>query len=132
MTLLLDTCALLWFVSADARMPDSVVRRVRRLETRVVVSPVSMWEATVKYQDGRLPLPERPDIYLPAMRRAHGFDPLPLDEAAVAHLVRLPRLHRDPFDRMLVCQAIEHDLTIVTPDPAIRAYAVKSLWGDNA
>ena len=60
--------------------------------------------------------------------RAGVTDPLSLDEAAVAHLVKLPAVHRDPFDRMLVCQAIEHDLTVVTPDSAVEAYPVKTSW----
>ncbi|HXV63979.1 MAG TPA: hypothetical protein VEK15_24990 [Vicinamibacteria bacterium] len=53
---------------------------------------------------------------------------LPLREKAVAHLPKLPALHKDPFDRMLVCQSLEHGLVVVTPDPLVRAYPVKTLW----
>jgi PIN domain nuclease of toxin-antitoxin system len=70
-------------------------------------------------------LPER---YIPAQRRAHAITPLPLDEDAALTLRRLPNLHRDPFDRMLVCQALSSDMTILTPDPLITAYPARTCW----
>ena len=82
----------------------------------------------MKHQLGRFPLPESPATYLPKQRKRHLIASLPLEEAAASHLVKLPSVHRDPFDRMLVCQAIEHDLTIVTPDAALQAYPVKTVW----
>nr|WP_295543361.1 type II toxin-antitoxin system VapC family toxin [uncultured Thiohalocapsa sp.] len=81
-------------------------------------------EALVKYRLGKLPLPASPHIYLPEQRRRHRIETLPLDEPSVARLAGLPDLHRDPFDRMLVCQALEHGLTLATVDPAVRAYPV--------
>jgi PIN domain nuclease of toxin-antitoxin system len=92
----------------------------------VFLSPVSIWEALVKYRLGKLPLPASPEIYLPDQRRRHGIETLPLDEPSVARLAGLPDLHRDPFDRMLVCQALEHELTLATVDLAVRAYPVPS------
>ena len=58
----------------------------------------------------------------------HGFLSLPVDEASVLQLPRLPPLHKDPFDRMLVCQAIEHGMTLLTPDPLIAQYPVRISW----
>ena len=83
----------------------------------VFLSSVSAWEIAVKYGLGHLHLRETPDRFVPGAREAHGIDPLPLDEESVLQVLRLPVLHRDPFDRMLVCQAIVHGLAIVTPDP---------------
>jgi PIN domain nuclease of toxin-antitoxin system len=60
-------------------------------------------------------------------RRLRSIAALP-DEDAAFQLARLPRLHRDPFDRMLICQAISHGLTIVTPDPLIRQYPIRVMW----
>ena len=77
---------------------------------------------------GRLPLPEAPVHYVPSARTRHGIEPLALDEEATLQLPKLPALHRDPFDRMLVCQAIAHGLDVVTPDPAITQYPVRTLW----
>lgn len=57
-----------------------------------------------------------------------GIEELPLTEAATLQLSKLPALHKDPFDRMLVCQAIEHGLTIVTPDEMVRSYPIRTLW----
>lgn len=90
-------------------------------------SVISVWEATVKYQLGKLPLPQPPEIYLPMQRERHIISSLSLTETSIAQLGKLPSIHRDPFDRMLICQALEHDLTILTVDDAIRAYPVKIL-----
>ncbi|MEH2454814.1 type II toxin-antitoxin system VapC family toxin [Nostoc sp.] len=66
-------------------------------------------------------------MYLPKQRQQYLISSLNLDEESVAQLYNLPLLHRDPFDRMLICQALQHDLTIVTLDPAIRSYSVSIL-----
>lgn len=87
-------------------------------------SQVSVWEAIVKYQLGKLPLPESPETYLPKQRELHQIGSLALDESSVVHLAKLPPLHRDPFDRMLICQALQNGLIIATVDSAVRAYSV--------
>jgi PIN domain nuclease of toxin-antitoxin system len=79
-------------------------------------------ECIIKYQLGKLPLPESPEIYLPKQREQHRIDSLTVDEASVAQLITLPSLHRDPFDRLLICQALQHNLTMVTADVAVMAY----------
>ena len=58
----------------------------------------------------------------------NGIEVLDLSEAATLQLPKLPALHRDPFDRMLVCQAVAHGLTLVTPDTAVRSYPIRTLW----
>jgi PIN domain nuclease of toxin-antitoxin system len=77
---------------------------------------------------GRLPLPEPPETFVPGNREAHGIEPLGLEESAALRVARLPDLHRDPFDRILVAQAIEEGLVLLTPDEAIRQYAVRTIW----
>jgi PIN domain nuclease of toxin-antitoxin system len=94
----------------------------------VFLSPVSTWEIAIKHALGRLPLPEPPDRFVPAQRAAHGVESLPLDEDSTLQLPRLPTLHRDPFDRMLVCQGIVHGLVLTTPDEEIRRYPVRTFW----
>lgn len=127
MRLLLDTHIFLWYISGDSRILDIVRDSIREPDNEVFLSVVSLWEASVKYQLGKLPLPQPPEIYLPMQRKRHMIDTLPLDEASVAQLAKLPPLHRDPFDRMLICQALEHNLIIVTVDDAIRSYSVTVL-----
>jgi PIN domain nuclease of toxin-antitoxin system len=85
---------------------------------------VSLWEAIIKYQLGKLPLPHPPEHYLPTQRARHQIVSLSLDEASVRQLAKLPSIHRDPFDRMLICQAMEHALTIVTVDSVSDRYPV--------
>jgi PIN domain nuclease of toxin-antitoxin system len=65
---------------------------------------------------------------VPALRSGHGITSLPLDEESALHLTRLPALHRDPFDRMLVCQALAGGMVLLTPDPLITQYPVRTIW----
>lgn len=109
-------------------LPERAARALADPSHDVFLSAVSTWEIAVKHGLGRLPLPEPPDRYVPAQRQARGIEPLPLDEESCLHLVRLPPLHRDPFDRMLICQALVGGLTLVTPDEAIARYPVRTLW----
>jgi PIN domain nuclease of toxin-antitoxin system len=127
MRLLLDTHIFLWFISGDKRMSYALQEVIRSPDNEVYLSVVSLWEAVVKYQLGKLPLPQPPENYLPVQRERHRITSLPLDEASVRQLANLAPFHRDPFDRMLVCQALEHDMIIVTVDDAIRAYPARIL-----
>lgn len=124
MKILLDTHIFLWFISGDTRLVSDVRDAIRDRENEVYLSSVSIWEAIVKYQLGKLPLPEIPESYLPKQRDLHQITSLSLDESSVVQLAKLPRLHRDPFDRMLICQALENSLTIATVDAAIQVYPV--------
>jgi PIN domain nuclease of toxin-antitoxin system len=124
MRILLDTHIFLWFISGDTQLSTDVRDAIRDPDNEVYLSAVSVWEAIVKYQLGKLPLPEHPETYLPKQRDLHQIASLPLDESSVVQLAKLPPLHRDPFDRMLICQALQHDLTLATVDTAIRAYSV--------
>lgn len=100
---------------------------VRDPSNDVFLSAVSVWEIVTKYRLGRLPLPEPPDRLIPAERRVRGLTALAFDEDAALQGLRLPALHRDPFDRMLICQARHHQLTVVTVDPMFRHYPVDLL-----
>jgi PIN domain nuclease of toxin-antitoxin system len=127
MRLLLDTHVFLWYITADPKLPDAFRAAIQDPTNEVYLSVVSVWEAVIKYQLGRLPLPAPPADYLPRQRDAHGIVSLPVDEGAMAPLAGLPPVHRDPFDRLLVAQALEHGLTIATVDPAVSAYSVPLL-----
>lgn len=124
MRLLLDTHIFLWYISGDARLPIPFRDAIRDPANEVFLSVASVWEAVIKYALGKLPLPEAPAVYLPEQREAHKIVSLPIEEAVFTHLATLPPLHRDPFDRVMIAQAMHHGLTLVTVDDAIRAYAV--------
>jgi PIN domain nuclease of toxin-antitoxin system len=127
MKLLLDTHAFLWYISNDPRLPQHAYDAVRDKSNEVYLSVVSVWEILVKFQIGKLPLPGPADDFIESSRSAHRMADLPLDRQAVSHLLSLPMHHRDPFDRMLICQALAHDLTIVTTDEFFKRYAAKLL-----
>ncbi len=94
----------------------------------VFLSAASAWEITIKHRLGKLPLPQAPERLIPEQRKRRGIESLDISEAAALRLPQLPDLHKDPFDRILACQAIEHELTIVTPDSLLRAYPVRTIW----
>jgi PIN domain nuclease of toxin-antitoxin system len=127
MRLLLDTHVFLWYLTADPKLPAAFLAASQNPKNEVYLSVASVWEAVIKHQLGKLPLPAAPAEYLPLQREAHGITCLPIDEGAMAHLASLPPLHRDPFDRLLVAQALQHGLTIVTVDPDVAAYPVPLL-----
>jgi PIN domain nuclease of toxin-antitoxin system len=124
MKILLDTHIFLWFISGDTQLSTDVRDAIRDPNNEVYLSAVSIWEAIIKYQLGKLPLPEPPEKYLPKQRDLHQIVSLALDEISVIQLAKLPSLHRDPFDRILICQALQNGLTIATVDTAVRAYPV--------
>jgi PIN domain nuclease of toxin-antitoxin system len=124
MKILLDTHIFLWFISGDTQLSADVRDAIREPDNEIYLSAVSIWEVIVKYQLGKLPLPEHPETYLPKQRDLHQIASLSLDEDSVIQLAELPPLHRDPFDRMLICQALQKGLTIATVDSVVRAYPV--------
>ncbi len=127
MRLLLDTHVFLWYVTADPKMPATFRVAIQDPANEVYLSVASVWEAVIKHALGKLPLPGPPAEYLPQQRDAHGIASLPVDEGAMPPLASLPPLHRDPFDRLLVAQALQHGITVATVDPAIAAYPVPLL-----
>jgi PIN domain nuclease of toxin-antitoxin system len=124
MKVLLDTHIFLWFINGSTQLSTDVRDAIRDPDNEVYLSAVSIWEAIVKYQLGKLPLPEHPKTYLPKQRDLHQIASLALDESSVLQLAKLPPLHRDPFDRILICQALQNNLTIATVDTAVSAYPV--------
>lgn len=128
MKLLLDTCAFLWWIEGGDALSEAAGQAVVDPAHDVYLSPVSSWEIAVKHSLGKLPLPEPPERYVPAQRQARSIGTWPLDEEATLWLHRLPTIHRDPFDRMLICQALAGGLTLVTPDDDIARYPVRTLW----
>jgi PIN domain nuclease of toxin-antitoxin system len=127
MRVLLDTCEFLWLVTGDAKFSAPVVSVVRDPRNQIFLSVVSVWEIALKNSLGKLPLPQSPAQFIMLQREKHCIAPLVLDEAAVVQLNGLPKLHRDPFDRMLICQAQAHGLTLASSDPLIRQYPVTLL-----
>lgn len=128
MKILLDTCAFLWLTTDAPELSDKAKILFQNTNNAVYLSSASIWEIIVKHQLGKLPLPSAADDFIKQQCEKHFIEYLALDEKAVFHLSRLPNHHRDPFDKMLICQAIAHDLTILTPDKMIIQYPVSTVW----
>ncbi len=126
MKVLLDTCVFLWLLTGERPFPERV--RAAMTGDELWLSAASVWEISVKFAKGTLRLPVAPGRLIPDARKRYGISTLPVDEESALHLVKLPRLHADPFDRMLVSQAIVHGLTIVTPDPLVAQYPARTMW----
>lgn len=128
MKLLLDTCTFLWLTKGSRALSANAIDAFSDPKNEVYLSAVSAWEITIKYQLGKLALPLSPDSFIPKERERHLITKLDLSEKDTLHLFKLPSPHKDPFDHMLVCQAIEHSLTILTPDPLISQYPIRCHW----
>ena len=124
MRVLLDTHALLWSLSGDPQLSDVARSVIEDLENEVLVSSVSAWEINIKRALGKLEAP----VELGAAVVAAGLLPRLLRFEDCERLEQLPMLHRDPFDRMLVAQALVDGVPIVTRDPALARYPVQTIW----
>ena len=129
MAYLLDTCVAIWMFEGSPRIPLPVRDRLTDLGETLYLSDVSILEIVIKHQLGKFPLAQPPSRVLLPLARKHLLEILPLCSAAIFELEKLPDLHRDPFDRLLVAQSRLHRLTLVTPDPLIHQYGGSHLWG---
>ena len=128
MKLLVDTCTFLWSNTDPVKLSPLARQLYLDPDNDLYLSAISAWEIAVKHMAGRLSLPEPAAQYVPSRRTANGIQTLELDEEAVLQLPKLPPIHGDPFDRMLICQAIVNGLAILTPDEWIMQYPVRVLW----
>jgi PIN domain nuclease of toxin-antitoxin system len=128
MKLLLDTCVYLWLMMDSKKISPTLRDVLANPANRRYLSAASVWEAIVKWQNGKLKLPKPPVEFFSETKTLGRVRALPLEDAAVLQLAKLPKMHNDPFDRMLICQAIENGMTIITPDELIAQYPIKTLW----
>jgi PIN domain nuclease of toxin-antitoxin system len=118
---LLDTRTLIWWDTGS--LPAGPTRIIRRAD-EVFLSAASAWEAAIKASLGKL----KAVAPMSAVARGYGFRELPISFAHAERIVALPKLHRDPFDRLLIAQALVEGLTIVTQDPEFAPYGVAVAW----
>lgn len=127
--ILLDTCSLLWLVLDQAKLSAVARTRLEDPMERVCVSAISAFELGQKHAKGNIELRLLPADWFARALDSHRLHALPLDASVAFRAAALPPLHNDPFDRLLIATALEHKLTLLTPDPKIHAYPnVKVLW----
>lgn len=124
MRLLLDTHIFLWWLLGDRRLGAARRRAIASQDSEVFVSAASIWEIAIKAAAGKF---DPGDVEMPAQVEAAGFRPLTVTGAHSWRSRTLPPHHRDPFDRILVAQALVEGLTLATDDPQIHRYAVPVL-----
>ena len=127
MKLLLDTHVFLYAISNPDSLSTSVSTLLISLQSQRWLSAVSLWEIAVKIQIGKLDLPNDPAFFQYHLRQLK-CDLLPVEAAHSFELLRLPLLHKDPFDRLLIAQARVEQMTLLTRDEQIHAYPVPTLW----
>lgn len=128
MRFLLDTCVVIWYFSGSDSIPEKIRDLLTDPDNEVYISDVSILEVVIKYMAGKFPLSAPPSRILPTLADKHALASLPLLQEAIFQLETLPPLHRDPFDRLLIAQSLEYNLTLVTPDQQIWQYNVSTLW----
>ena len=128
MRLLLDTHAFLWWLAGNRRLSPAARRAVDDTSNDVVVSAATAWEIATKHRVGKLPEAEAVALDVTGSIASQGFDELAITVEDAERAGRLPGSHRDPFDRMLIAQALAHNLTVVSIDVVFDGYGVSRLW----
>lgn len=124
--ILLDTHAIYWFFTEDEKLPESIKKRIET-ETEVCVSVASFWEMAIKSSIGKMKLPAPISVMMNECEKMN-FRIVPITAQHLERIKDLPKIHGDPFDRLLICQAQEGNMEFVTRDENIPKYDVKTVW----
>jgi len=127
MDILLDTHAVLWFLKGDEKMPKTTVGMVNAPDNRKYVSIASIWEVAIKISSGKLSVDGGIDGFIEAIED-NGFLLLDIDPYHIKTVAELPFIHRDPFDRMIIAQAMAEDMPVMTVDSNILQYGINIVW----
>lgn len=128
MRYLLDTAIFLWSVGPVEKLNRQAVEVLEDAMTELFLSAASSWEISIKSALGNLKLPEAASTYVPKRLTSQGIRSLPISHIHALAAGELPRHHRDPFDRMLVAQARNERMVLMTADPSFKKYGIELLW----
>lgn len=128
MKILLDTNVFLWFISGSERLSIDVRDKIADLENQLVLSSASLWEIAIKVSIGKLELLEPYSQLIPQQLEENDINILPIELSHLSTVVGLPFHHRDPFDRLIIAQALTEDLPVVSADSVFSQYAIKLIW----
>ena len=128
MRALLDTHTFLWWNLDAPQLSASAREFIARGGNEIFLSAASAWEIAIKAAKGRLILPESPDQYVADRMRLHRFSALPIELSHALEVFRLPPVHQDPFDRLLIAQSQLENIPILSGDSEIGRYQVELIW----
>jgi PIN domain nuclease of toxin-antitoxin system len=128
MQLLLDTHTFLWFISGDAQLSDKARVLISDPENEVALSVASLWEIVIKIGLGKLTLAGSFEDVIPRHIESNEIEILGIALSHLEELSRLAQHHRDPFDRLIIAQAIAEEMTLVGKDGAFEDYPVRVVW----
>lgn len=128
MRALLDTHAFLWWIGDDPQLSQRVREIISDGNNELHFSAAGCWEIAIKAGLGKIRIPAKPEIFIAEQLALNGILVLPIQSSHALYVFNLPSLHRDPFDRILVSQAQLETMPIITSDPLIAQYQVKTLW----
>ncbi len=128
MRLLLDTAPFLWWITDNDRLSERARELLGDADNEVWFSAVSSWELVIKAALGRVRLPEKAERFIPKHLAINGFQILPIHLRHTLRVAGLPDHHRDPFDRLLVAQALVEGLTLLSTDRQFSRYAAPVVW----
>ncbi len=128
MRLLLDTHVFLWFVLNDAKLTLKAKTLIEDPSNDILISPASYWEIAIKVSHKKLNLFATYDDFMRRGIAGNDFDILPIEPKHTAIVATLPFHHKDPFDRLLIAQALAEGIPLVSTDAAIDPYGVQRLW----
>ncbi|MCL2873447.1 MAG: type II toxin-antitoxin system VapC family toxin [Defluviitaleaceae bacterium] len=127
MGIILDTHVAIWFFEGDKRLSKSAIDAICDLDNMIYVSIASVWEVSIKLSTGKLKFDGGIENFIETIYK-NEFELLGISPRHTKTIAELPFIHRDPFDRMLVAQAIAEDMAILTVDENIARYEIKSMW----
>jgi PIN domain nuclease of toxin-antitoxin system len=125
---LLDSHALLWYTLGEAQLSGTASRIIQDPANEILISPASYWEIAIKVSIGKLTLQQPYEDFVDRCLNRYGFTILPISPQHTAALITLPFHHKDPFDRLLVAQALVEDIPIVSTDVIFDHYGTKRIW----
>lgn len=128
MKVLLDTHTFLWFVLGDAQLSAKAKATIEDLSNEKLLSPASYWEIAIKISLGKYTLSKPYEEFMGKGISENGFVVLPIEPKHTAVVTTLPFHHRDPFDRLIIAQAMVEDAAVVSGDTAFDAYSITRLW----
>ena len=128
MRAILDTHVILWWVTNNPQLSQAVRDIIADSENTLYLSVASSWEIIIKFNTGKLPLPEPPTKFIQSCLSVNRFENMAIDLHHVLQLNTLPDHHKDPFDRILIAQAQVENIPILTVDRMIIQYPVQTIW----